>query len=111
MDNGSSVDIIYYIVFQQMRINKERLLPSDTPLVGFNGTKVGPSVAQPMGRRATEGPTWEIRVIIGGSTMANASKNERNTYLRMVQSVQIFGRLTKMTRVDNPTISFTKEDT
>ena len=43
--------------------------------------------------------------------MANASKNERKTYLRMVQSVQIFGRLTKMTRVDNPTISFTEEDT
>ena len=42
VDNGSSVDIIYYIVFQQMRIDKERLLPSDTPLVGFNGTKVFP---------------------------------------------------------------------
>ena len=43
--------------------------------------------------------------------MANASKNERKTYLQMVQSVQIFGRLPKMTRVDNPTISFTEEDT
>ena len=43
--------------------------------------------------------------------MANASKNERKTYLRMVQSIQISGRLTKMTKVDNPTISFTEEDT
>ena len=42
VDNGSSVDIIYYIVFQQMRNNKERLLPSNTPLVRFNGTKVFP---------------------------------------------------------------------
>ena len=43
--------------------------------------------------------------------MANASKNERKTYLQMVQSVQISSRLPKMTRVDNPTISFTEEDT
>ena len=42
MDNGSSVDILYYPAFQQMRINKKRLLPSDTPLEGFGGTKVFP---------------------------------------------------------------------
>ena len=42
VDNGSSADILYYLAFQQMRVNKERLLPSDTPLVGFNGTKVFP---------------------------------------------------------------------
>ena len=29
----------------------------------------------------------------------------------MVQSVQISSRLPKMTKVDNPTISFTKDDT
>ena len=38
----SSVDILYYPAFQQMRINKKRLLPSDTPLEGFSGTKVFP---------------------------------------------------------------------
>ena len=42
VDNGSLADILYYLAFQQMRVNKERLLPSDTPLVGFNGTKVFP---------------------------------------------------------------------
>ena len=42
MDNGSSADILYYLAFQQIRINKERLLPSDTPLVGFGRTKVFP---------------------------------------------------------------------
>ena len=42
MDNRSSADILYYLAFQQIRINKERLLPSDTPLVGFGRTKVFP---------------------------------------------------------------------
>ena len=42
VDNGSSVDILYYPVFQQMRIDREHLLPFDAPLVGFGGTKVFP---------------------------------------------------------------------
>jgi len=42
VDNGSSVDILYYPAFQQMMIDKECLLPSDTPLVGFGDTKVFP---------------------------------------------------------------------
>ena len=40
VDNGSSVDILYYPAFQQMRINKERLVPTSAPLIGFEGTKV-----------------------------------------------------------------------
>ena len=42
VDNGSSIDILYYPAFQQMRISKERLMPSDVPLVGFGGIKVMP---------------------------------------------------------------------
>ena len=42
VDNESSADILYYPAFQHMRIDKERLLPTDTPLVGFGGTKVFP---------------------------------------------------------------------
>ena len=42
VDNGSSANILYYLAFQQMRIDKERLLPKDTPLVGFSSTKVFP---------------------------------------------------------------------
>lgn len=34
------MDILYYPAFQHMRINNEWLLPSDTPLVGFDGTKM-----------------------------------------------------------------------
>ena len=42
VDNGSSADILYYPTFQQMRIDKERLIPTNTPLVGFGGTRVFP---------------------------------------------------------------------
>ena len=38
--NGSSADILYYLAFQHMRIDKECLLPMNTLLVGFDGTKV-----------------------------------------------------------------------
>ena len=40
VDNGSSVDILYYPAFQQMRIDKERLIPTNAPLVGFGGSRV-----------------------------------------------------------------------
>ena len=42
VDNGSSADILYYPAFQQMQINKEHLVPTNAPLVGFGGTKVYP---------------------------------------------------------------------
>ena len=42
VDNGSLVDILYYPVFQQMGIDKARLIPMNAPLVGFGGTRVLP---------------------------------------------------------------------
>ena len=42
VNNGSSADILYYPVFQQMRIDKERLVPTNALLVRFGGTKVYP---------------------------------------------------------------------
>ena len=42
VDNGNSVDILYYPAFQQMRMNRERLVPTNAPLVGFGGTRVFP---------------------------------------------------------------------
>ena len=42
IDNGSSVDILYYPTFQQMEISRERLVPTNAPLVGFGGTSVLP---------------------------------------------------------------------
>ena len=42
IDNGSSANILYYPAFQQIRIDKEWLVPTNTPLVTFKGTKVYP---------------------------------------------------------------------
>ena len=42
VDNGSSADILYYSAFQQMRIEKERLILTNAPLVGFGGIRVYP---------------------------------------------------------------------
>ena len=42
VDNKSSTDILYYPMFQQIRIERERLVPTNAPLVGFGGTKVYP---------------------------------------------------------------------
>jgi len=40
VDKRSSADILYYPTFQQMRIDRERLTPTNTPLVGFSEMKV-----------------------------------------------------------------------
>ena len=40
MDNGSFTDILYYPAFQQIRIEKERLVLTNASLVGFGGMRV-----------------------------------------------------------------------
>ena len=42
IDNGSSTDILYYPAFQQMRIKRERLVPTNAPIIGFGGTRFYP---------------------------------------------------------------------
>ncbi|XP_075654811.1 uncharacterized protein LOC142624979 [Castanea sativa] len=42
VDNDSSADILYYPAFQQMRIERERLVPTNAPLIRFGGTRVFP---------------------------------------------------------------------
>ena len=42
VDNGSSTNILYYPAFQQMRIERERLIPTNASLIGFGGTRVYP---------------------------------------------------------------------
>ena len=40
VDNGSSVDILYYPAFQQMRLGRDLLRLVCSPLIGFGGMKV-----------------------------------------------------------------------
>ena len=42
VDNGSSADILYYPAFQQIRIDRKRLIPTNAPLIGFGGSLVFP---------------------------------------------------------------------
>ncbi|XP_075658780.1 uncharacterized protein LOC142628603 [Castanea sativa] len=42
VNNGRSADILYYPAFQQMGIERERLVPTNTPLVGFGRARVFP---------------------------------------------------------------------
>ena len=42
VDNGSLADILYYPAFQQMGIDRARLIPTNALLVGFGGTRVLP---------------------------------------------------------------------
>ena len=42
VNNGSSANILYYPAFQQMGIDRERLIPMNAPLVGFGGMRVLP---------------------------------------------------------------------
>ena len=43
IDNGSSVDIIYLPVFQQMKLDKKRIKPFTSPLVSFTGDRIFPA--------------------------------------------------------------------
>ena len=42
VDNGSSIDILYYLAFQQMRLGRDQSCLVNSPLVGFGGMKVQP---------------------------------------------------------------------
>ena len=42
VDNDSSTNILYYPAFQQMRIDRKRLIPTNALLIGFGGIRVFP---------------------------------------------------------------------
>ena len=42
VDNSSSADILYYLAFQQIRIDRKQLVSINDPLVGFGRTRVFP---------------------------------------------------------------------
>ena len=40
IDSESSTDIIFVNAFNQMKLSRSKLQPSDSPLIGFGGKKV-----------------------------------------------------------------------
>ena len=98
VDNGSSADILYYSVFQQMRIDRERLTPTNASLVGFGGTRVFPLGVITLAIKAGDCP-WQItrevtflmvdcssayNVILGQPTL-NSWKVVTSTYHLMIK--------------------------
>ena len=82
VDNGSSVDILYYQAFQQMRIDKEWLTPTNAPLVGFEGTKVFPLGAITLAVAAGDYPqqiTREVTFLVVDCSSAYNAILERPT--------------------------------
>ena len=49
-------------------------------------------------------------MIVGGKATSGSPKKAQNTYLRMVQNVQLTGIVPKMAWIDNPVIEFSEED-
>ena len=40
MDSGSSTDIMFVNAFDQMKLSKSQMQPSDAPLIGFKGKRI-----------------------------------------------------------------------
>ena len=104
VDNGSSADIMYYPAFQQMRIDRERLSPTNAPLIGFGGTKVFPLVAITLTVTAGDYPQQIIKevmflvvdcssaynAILGRPTL-NSWKAVTSTYHLMIKFLTEYG--------------------
>ena len=104
IDNESSADILYYPAFQQMGINKERLVPTNAPLVGFGGTTVLPLGAVTLSvmvgdypQQITKNVTFLVvdclyayKAILGRPTL-NSWKTVTSTYHLMIKFPTDYG--------------------
>ena len=104
MDIGNSADILYYPAFQQMRIGKERLIPTNAPLVGFGGTRVHllgaitlPVTVRDYPQQITKDVTFLVvdcssayNAILGRPTL-NSWKTVTSTYHLMIKFPTNFG--------------------
>ena len=104
VDNGSSADILYYPAFQQMRIERERLIPTNALLIGFGGTRVYPlgAITLPVTvgdypQQITKDVTFLVvdcsstyNAIFGRPTL-NSSKAVTSTYHLMIKFLTEYG--------------------
>ena len=76
VDNESSTDILYYPAFQQMRIERKRLVPTKAPLVRFGGTRVYPLGAVTLPVKVGDYPQQITKnvtfLVVDGSSAYNA---------------------------------------
>ena len=104
IDNDSSADILYCPTFQQMKIDKERLTPTNAPLVGFGGTKVFPLGAITLAVTAGDYPqqiTREVMFLVAdclsaynailGRPTLNSWKAVTSTYHLMIKFSTNYG--------------------
>ena len=63
VDNRIFVDILYYLAFQQIRFDRERLIPTNAVLVGFGGTRVYPLGAVTLPVMAGDYPQQITKVV------------------------------------------------
>ncbi|XP_075633335.1 uncharacterized protein LOC142605761 [Castanea sativa] len=104
VDNGNSADILYYPAFQQMGIDRERLVPTNALLVGFGGTRAFPfgvvTLAVTVGdyqQQITKNVAFLVvdcssayNAIIGRPTL-NSWKTVTSTYHLMVKFLTDYG--------------------
>ncbi|XP_075658399.1 uncharacterized protein LOC142628224 [Castanea sativa] len=104
VDNNSSANILYYPTFQQIGIGRERLVPTNAPLVGFGGTRVFPfgvvTLAVTIGdypQQITKNVTFLVvdyssayNAIIGWPTL-NSWKAITSTYHLMIKFLTNYG--------------------
>ena len=55
-------------------------------------------------------PIGDIRMRVGGTAATGSSKKAQQTYLRMVQNVQLTGSVPKIARKESPIIGFSEDD-
>ena len=104
VDNGSSADILYYPMFQQMGINRARLTPTNAALVGFGGTRVLPLGAITLSVTIGDYPRQIIQDVtflvvncssadngILGRPMLNSWKAATSTYHLMIKFPTEYG--------------------
>ena len=63
-----------------------------------------------MGKRTSETPVRDIRMIIGGTAITGSSKKARKTYLRVVQNIQLMGSVPKIAQRESSIIGFLEDD-